>query len=245
MTEMLRELVSLSRSMQALASAQALLSGVPEHMREVHEAYNAAQAEIAVLEADSESAGLARRQAEAAVGDAQDKLKKYQQQVARVRNQREYGAILSEIDLAKQELKRIEEAALSALERAEETARQLVARREGFTDLATQYQQELAKWEAEKPEVARRAAALAREVEEFKALLPRPIVAQLVRIFDRYHGDTLAVVHRVARPGTQAIWHCSSCNYQVRPQIALEIRAKGTIVQCEGCKRFLRPDDEA
>ncbi len=241
---MLRELVSLSRSMQALASAQALLSGVPEHMRAVHDAYTAAETAIAALEAESDAATLARRQAEAAVGDAQEKLKKFQQQVARVRNQREYGAILTEIDAAKQQLKQLEEAALAALEKSDVVARSLAEKKEGFGGLAAEYQAELAKWEAEKPEVASQAAALEHEVEGLKAALPRPIVAQLVRIFERYRGDTLAVVHRVARPGSQTIWHCSSCNYQVRPQVALEIRAKGTIVQCEACKRFLRPEDE-
>lgn len=242
---MLRELVSLSRSMQALASAQALLSGVPEHMRAVHDAYTAAGTEIAALEAESEAATLARRQADSAVSDAQEKLKKFQQQVARVRNQREYGAILSEIDAAKQQLKQLEEAALGTLEKSEDVARRLAEKKAGFGGLVAEYQTELAKWEAEKPEVASQAAALEHEVEKLKAMLPRPVVAQLVRIFERYRGDTLAVVHRVARPGAQTIWHCSSCNYQVRPQVALEIRAKGPIVQCEACKRFLRPEDEA
>ncbi len=72
-----------------------------------------------------------------------------------------------------------------------------------------------------------------------------PFLGHLRRIFERYKGDTLAVVRKVERPGAQAIWHCSSCNYQIRPQVAVEIRSRGTIVQCEGCKRFLRVEENA
>ena len=60
-----------------------------------------------------------------------------------------------------------------------------------------------------------------------------------------YRGETLALLKRAERTGATAIWHCGSCNYQIRPQVAVEIRSRGAIVQCGGCKRFLRPDESA
>jgi len=245
MTDMISQLVHLSRSMQSLASASALLAGVPESMRALHEEFTSAKAELDVLDASATQAALDRRQAEAAIADAQEKLKHFQQQVSKVRNQREYGALLTEIDGVKQQSKALEDAALAAFASSEEIARELAERRAGFADLEARYQAELLNWEAEKPMVAERAAAYKAEVEALEVGLPRPVVGHLRRIFERYKGDTLAMVRRVERPGAQAIWHCSSCNYQIRPQVAVEIRSRGTIVQCEGCKRFLRIDDNA
>ena len=54
----------------------------------------------------------------------------------------------------------------------------------------------------------------------------------------------MALVQSVERAGGATIWHCSSCNYQVRPQVAVEIRTHGAIVQCDGCRRFLHFQDE-
>jgi predicted nucleic acid-binding Zn-ribbon protein len=228
--------------MQLLASDTALLSGVPEEMRALHEEYTRDNLALQALAQEAEAAALERRKAEGAIADAQEKLKHFQQQVSRVRNQREYGALLTEIDNAKQSSRALEESALAALERAEELGKELAARREAFGELEARYRAELEKWEAEKPRVAERAAARKAEVESLQQGLPRPILGHLQRIFDRYRGEVIAVVRRVERTGAAPIWHCSHCNYQIRPQVAVEIRTKGAIVQCEGCKRFLRAE---
>ena len=246
MTNSLEQLIDLSRSMQALATETALLAGVPDDMRALHDEFVAARAAIEALVADVESAALERRKAEGAIADAQEKLKHFQQQVGRVRNQREYGALLTEIDAAKQQSKLLEEAALATLERSETVGKELDERRAQFTQLESRYNEALVEWEAEKPHVAARVAGHRADVERLQAGIPRPILGHLQRIFDRYRGEVLSVLRKVERPGAGLpIWHCSSCNYQIRPQVAVEIRGKGTIVQCEGCKRFLRPEDAA
>ena len=243
MTDALAQLVRLTTAMQLLAADTALLAGVPDDMRALHEEFTRERAAVEGLAADADTAALDRRKAEGAIADAQEKLKHFQQQVSRVRNQREYGALLTEIDNAKQSSRVLEEAALAALERADELSKELETRRAAFTELEARYAAELAKWEAEKPRVAERAAARRAEVEALQQGLPRPILGHLQRIFDRYRGEVLTNLRRVERTGAVAIWHCSSCNYQIRPQVAVEIRTKGAIVQCEGCKRFLRIED--
>jgi predicted nucleic acid-binding Zn-ribbon protein len=213
-------------------------------MRALHEEHVQARTEIAALEAAAESAALQRRTAEGAVADAQEKLKMFQQQVSRVRNQREYGAILSEIDQAKTLLRSLEEGALAALERVEAAGRDLEVRRSTFTELDARYQEGIARWEAEKPTVARRAADLERESVALKSELPRPVVANFLRIVERLPGGAMAAIRRAERPGGQSLWHCAACNYQIRPQVALEIRTKGSILQCDSCRRFLFSEGE-
>jgi predicted nucleic acid-binding Zn-ribbon protein len=245
MTDSLQQLIRLCQSMQLLAADTALLAGVPDEMRALHEEFTRESAALEKLEQDAESAALERRKADAAIADAQEKQKHFQQQVGRVRNQREYGALLTEIDNAKQNAKALEEGALSALERSEELVKELAARRQAFGELEGRYQEAMARWEAEKPEVARRAAERQADVKALEEGLPRPVLAHLKRIFERYRGEALSLLKRAERTGAAAIWHCGSCNYQIRAQVAVEIRTRGAIVQCEGCKRFLRPEDAA
>jgi predicted nucleic acid-binding Zn-ribbon protein len=239
MTDLVSRLRQFDRTLAELRRASTLLAGVPDSMRALHDEHTAARAALEALEAAAEAAALDRRTAEAAIADAQEKLKHFQQQVSRVRNQREYGAILSEIDQAKTQLRSLEEAALAALDKAETTVRELETRREGFAELATRYDAEMVAWVAEKPSVAAEVARLEAAANELRGGLPKPVVVQFVRIVERYSGVAMAEVKRAERPGQSAIWHCGVCNFQIRPQVALEIRLRGAIVQCDGCRRFL------
>ena len=243
MSDPLRRLLDFHRLSRELGAARELLAGVPDEMRALHDEFTAERAVLDELEGAALEAKKRRIAAEGAVTDAQERLRKFQQQVSRVRNQREYGALLHEIDTAKNDVKRYEEETLAALEAAETTARELASRRAAFTDLESRYAEGLAAWEAKKPDVARRAEELSAQADAARGELAKPVVAQYERIAARYRGAALSLLRRQEGPGNQSFWFCSTCNYQIRPQVAVEIRTRGTIVQCEGCKRFLRAED--
>jgi predicted nucleic acid-binding Zn-ribbon protein len=108
--------------------------------------------------------------------------------------------------------------------------------------VSRRYQAALADWEAKKPAVAAEVRALEAQVAEKQAELPRQVVAQYDRIAVKYKGDVLTSVRRAERPNGAVIWHCATCNYQLRSQLALEVRNR-RVVQCDGCKRFLLAED--
>jgi hypothetical protein len=243
MTDLAARIVVYHRLARDLAAATARLEGVPEEMRALHEEYSAARASIAALEQSSDEAALARRQKEAAVAEAQEKLKKFQAQVSRVRKQNEYVALLSEIDQAKNSLRLSEESAIEALARAEQLAGELATLKSGFSGLEQSYQAALADWEAKKPQVAEEVRALSEQVAGHRSDLPKPIAMQYDRIADKYKGDVLTTVQRTERPNGAVIWHCATCNYQLRSQLALEVRTKGAVVVCDGCRRLLLRGD--
>ena len=160
MNDLLQRLIEFHRTARELAATRALLAGVPEEMRALHDEFTAAKEALGALEATARETRKARVAAEGAISDAQEKLRKFQQQVPRVRNQREYAALLTEIDGAKAEIKRLEEQALGALEAADRSIEELEARKAAFVDLEARYAEELAAWEARKPGVAHHASEL-------------------------------------------------------------------------------------
>jgi predicted nucleic acid-binding Zn-ribbon protein len=245
MRDLAPRLAVYHRLVRELAGAHARLAGVPEEMRALHDEYTAARGEIDSLAALAEEAKRERIAREGAVAEAQEKLRKFQQQVPMVRNQREYGALLTEIDTAKASLRSLEEAVLETLERAETAARSLEERRAGFADVEARHATALAEWEAKKPEVAAEARGLEREIAALREELPKPLVVSYGRLAERYRGEALAPLARVERAGGSVLWACSSCNFQVRSQVALEIRTHGAVVQCDGCRRFLYAEDGA
>jgi predicted nucleic acid-binding Zn-ribbon protein len=240
MNQNLETIVELQRSLIELGAAEKRLHGIPDWMRELHDEHAARKAEIELLEETADAASRDRRAAESAVADAQEKLKKYQQQINRVSTQREYGALLHEIDTVKGEIGGFEEQAFSSLERHEQAQRDLAAQRESFKELDARYAAELGRWEGEKPEVEGQVEALRAQIATLKQRLPRTMVWQFERILERNPGRALAAVRLIEGPrrGPRE-WHCAVCNYRVRPQVVVEIRNGEGLVQCDSCKRIL------
>ena len=244
MSNHLETIVSLQHHLNVEQDTERQLAGIPAWMSDLHEEHARARAEIDALDAAAEAAGRDRRAAEAAIADTQEKLKHYQQQMSMVRNQREYGALLQEIDGAKAALRKLEEEALSALEKAESAERARTEKEAGFAGLGARYEEGLARWEAEKPALRAQLEATQAAIAALRAQLAPGVRAQFERIFERLKGDAIAPLRRAERAGGPNLWHCGRCNYQVRPQVAVEIRATGALVQCESCKRLLYPESE-
>jgi predicted nucleic acid-binding Zn-ribbon protein len=215
-------------------------------MRELHDEHETRRAEIETVEAAAEEAARERRTAEAAVQDSQEKLKKYQQQINKVSTQREYGALLQEIDTVKGQITAGEQQAFSSLEAAEKSQKDLETLRETFREIEGRYAAEQSRWEAEKPEIARQVAELQGRIATLRQQLPRNVLSQFERILERYPAGAVAPVRIIERPGQrQREWHCAACNYRVRPQVVVEIRNSGNLVQCDSCKRILYVEEEA
>ena len=245
MNQTLQNILELQTALSGLREAEQRLHGIPDWMRELHDEHERRKAEIQTTEASAEEAAKLRRTAEAAVQDAQEKLKKYQQQINKVSTQREYGALLQEIDTVKGQITSQEEQAFSSLERSEQAQKDLEALRESFREIEERYAAEMTRWEAEKPGIARQVEDFKARIDDLKKALARPLVSQFERILDRYPTGAVAAVRLIDRPGQkQREWHCSACNYRVRPQVVVEIRNGSSLVQCESCKRILFFEEE-
>lgn len=242
----LDSIVSLQQTLSELAAARQRLDGIPDWMTELHSEYSTRKAEIDQEEQVAEESDRLRREAEAAVADSQEKLKHYQGQVSQVTTQREYGALLKEIDTVKENIKTAEEQAINSIESHEQAREKLEKLQADFEDLDQRYKAELSKWEAEKPEVEAKAGELESKAEELKSGLSRGVLSLFERLYSRTNGDALAEVHKLANAKGTAMWHCGACSFNVRPMIAMEVRG-GNILHCDSCKRILfwvEPDPE-
>ncbi len=245
MTAPLDAIVALQTTLTELTAASERLNSIPDWMRELHEEHSQRKAEIDAVAMVGTEAERERREAEAAVSDAQEKHQQYQQQIGKVSTQREYGALLKEIDTVKSQIRTSEQKALEALERIEEAQQQLTVQEEGFSELDERYQTELAKWESEKPAVADLIKDLTGRCELLRSEVPRNTLTLFDRIYERYDGQAMARVHSIQIARGNTMWHCDACSYNVRPQTVVEIRNGGAVSQCEGCKRILFWQDEA
>ena len=246
---MARDLDSLVRLQEVLTEAKKireLLAGVPDSMKELLEEHQAHSSTIERLKEEIQEGELDRRSAEAAAEDAQARLSRFQEQVSLVSTQREYGSLLKEIDGAKEQLSSNEDLALASLETTDEARAQLETESSRFEEVDARYQEQLLVWEKEKPSVARSLQDLEAEEEQLREALPRQLIVRFERLYERLSGQPLAAILRVEKSArTPAMWHCTNCNYRVRPQVVFAIRNNGTLNQCESCQRFLFWQDDS
>ena len=241
----LDSLVQLQLALKEADTARRQLADLPDSMREVHAQHRAAVETMRRLEEQIESDEHERRIAEAAAGDANLKLGQYQEQINRVTTQREYGALLKEIDAVKAKVGGHEEEALAVIERIEGARRELEQVRGEFTSLDQRYREQLELWEQERPSVVARLEDVERDIVRLRAHIPNHLLRQFELLFQRLDGDALSTVAKMqAVARGPVVWHCSVCNYRVRPQVIVEIKTNGALVQCERCHRFLRVEDQ-
>ena len=239
MSGYLDAIVTLQQTLNELSAANQRLSSIPDWMKELHEEHSEQKARIDAVVAEAEAAEQERREAEGALADAEEKQKRYQEQLGRVSTQREYGALLKEIDTTKSQATSSEQAAIEAAERKEESDAKLEELRAAFRDLDERYNAELKKWESEKPAVADAVTRLSARTEELRTTVPRNYLVLFDRIFERGNGAALARIQKFKVARGNAMWHCEVCSYNVRPQVVVEIRDQGTLNQCDSCKRIL------
>ncbi len=247
MARQLDTVVALQQALDKLTELDESLAGVPPEMRELHDEYTARKAEIDALEATIQEAETQRRAAEAGSQDCDVRLAHFQKQVNRVRTQREYSAILQEIDTVRAESRAFEEQALAAMEQQENAESELAPLREAFTEIDAQYAVEAEKWEEARPGVEQQAESTRARIAELRESLPPGSLAVFERLYERTGGQALAQVAPVDRGIARGpeMWNCLACHYNVRPQSVVEIRNHGALVHCDSCKRLLYIEESA
>ena len=185
---------------------------------------------------DTAKAGLdaTRKETRAREKDLEDnqvKRQKFEGQLYQVKTNKEYSAVLAEIEEVKQQKSKIEEEILTLMERQERLAGEIkdaegglkAAESEGAV-AEKQLRERLAAVEAELGGVKGERASVARG-------LPANVLTDYDRLLRARSG--LAIVP-VLKPNL-----CGACRMTVTPQRLQELRAQNALLACESCGRYL------
>jgi predicted nucleic acid-binding Zn-ribbon protein len=171
----------------------------------------------------------ARRAIEKDLAAIQSRLSKFKDQLMEVKTNKEYTAMLKEIEAAQTEVRRLEDLILERMLEHDELAAtqkaaeaQLAADRAAVADERRTLEEETARSERQLEESV---SARARVVAEVSAA-----VLSIYEAVREKRGTAVAEV----RGG-----YCSACHVRIRPQVANELRRNDIIFQCESCKRVL------
>jgi uncharacterized protein len=168
-----------------------------------------------------------------------EQLQKYQGQLMQVRTNKEYSAMLNEIDAARKAVRTLEERTLDLEEKLEETKKELAARDEALPAERAEHEAKIGGWREFQAACDAEIAKLKAEVAEIEKGLPPRLLTQFRTIFGRRRG---VAVCRISGP------HCPACNVRLRPAFwqTIRLRSDREILTCESCQRILVfTEDEA
>jgi predicted nucleic acid-binding Zn-ribbon protein len=171
-----------------------------------------------------------RREKERQLSSSQEKIKKTEGRMSEVKTNKEYQALLTEIETIKGASSREEEEILQVLEEIDELKKDLSKREKEVAVL-------LEKIEAEKKMIQERTAqdeiAWKKQMER-REVLSKQIESKLNKLYNTLKEKRQGVGVVNVRQET-----CQGCFVHIPPQMFIEVQKNKEIIRCPNCNRML------
>jgi hypothetical protein len=182
-----------------------------------------------------ESLEKTRRQKEGHLNTEQEKIKRAEGRMSEVKTNKEYQALLSEIDTIKESNSRIEEEILQVMDEIDELKKDLSKREKEMGST-------LEKIEGERKKLQEKTAqgekAWSERVER-RELLSKQIESKLVKLYGTLKEKRQGVGVVSVKNET-----CQGCFLNVPPQMFIEVQKNNALVRCPHCNRILYWDGD-
>ena len=214
-----------------VAGLERKLEAIPARIQVIQNGLRQAKSDVDAIRGKLEAARKDMRTKEKDLEYQAAQRKKLEAKLYEVKTNKEYSAVLAEIEGAKVEKNRIEEEILGLMELHERLGREVVEGDARVRPMEAEagVQEAAAAEELRALEVDLEAAR--NERESVARDVPRDVLAQYGRLLKVRAGLAVALV------GSNGF--CSGCRVALTPQRFNEVRQSSQIFVCENCGRFL------
>jgi predicted nucleic acid-binding Zn-ribbon protein len=225
----LEKLVHLHHVESELGRVESELADIPRIRKELASRLEADRGRLDAARATLETSQKTRKAHEAAVQDLEAKRSKYKGQLMEVKTNKEYTAMLHEIEAVEREIRSREDQILEEMERAEAVVQDVRREEATFKLVEQEAKTEGAGLDAREAKLGKDASGLQVERDKVAASVPE---------------DSLHVYHRVAKLRGTGVAEardgmCQACHMKLRLQIWVEVKKNEALYQCESCSRVL------
>jgi hypothetical protein len=225
-----QKLIDLQEVDSRMSALRAEIAALPKEVAQIEAKLAGSKTVVEKAQSAIKADDTARRKHESDIKDQQEKISKYRDQSLKVKTNQEYKALLSEIEHADNEIRKLEDKILEIMVAAD-TRKEALKQAEGVLKADT------AENEKEKAHAREQTAQDEKELAELttrRDQLRLGINDDTLVHYDRLlksRGSALAAVH-----GDQM---CSACRVLLRPQVHQDVMKGDEILICDSCKRIL------
>ena len=203
---------------------------IPEEISELDQTLDDKRKSVEELDSLVNEGNKQRVLLEGDVESFKDKLSKYKTQLMEVKTNKEYQAMLHEIENTNQEIRTIEDQILEQMMKVEESEQQLG---EAKQKLSTQ-ESLLSKKRDELESSGLKIQGNIDQLKDEKDQLEKQIQDELLQQYKK-----IALARNQIALAEAKNQSCQACHVPLRPQLFNEIKANQKIITCESCNRIL------
>jgi uncharacterized protein len=227
----LQTLINLQAIDTRIAGLEADAARLPREIAAIHAAVEDAKKNAEQAKARLDAARKDQRAKEKDREVVQAKRSKNEARLYEVKTNKEYSAVLIEIEEIKQEKARMEEEVLVLMEAQERLTGDIREADARFKQRESEGRGQEATLKEQLRGIETDLAGVRTERKELAGKLPANILADYDRILRARAG--LALVP-VTKPN-----FCGACRMTITPQRLQELRAQSSLIPCESCGRYL------
>ncbi len=228
--DQLRSLVRLQDLVLEIRNSQQVVEQAPAKIEEIEGAFRERNAEYVAVKERFDALETDQKARSTELTELEANRKKYMDDLMNVQNQREYAAMLREIDTVKAHIAEHEEAILRDMEEIETVKSELSDHESHIQEERRRVQKEHADVEAGAEDARKLIVKQQGERKAIEDALPK----NLVFIVHRLEGGRQGQFLSKAEDGV-----CQSCYVRMRPQVFQEIKLSVKVHACGNCKRLL------
>jgi uncharacterized protein len=233
--EGLRQLVRLQEVMVAGEALAERIAAIPAEVARLEKALLAAQEESEKARAGLQEMQKDRRRLEGELMAIEAKISKYQTQLLDVKTNKEYQAMLHEIETCRAERAAHDERILLEMEETEKRAAAQRAMEDRLKERRRATEEGKKRLDDQAEALRREKADLEAEGRRLAATVPPDYLDPFMKVARQRKGLALVAVREEL---------CGGCHVRVMPKLIQMVRRATGLIACDSCKRFLYvPDD--
>jgi predicted nucleic acid-binding Zn-ribbon protein len=225
----LEQLVRLQHAESELKRAESIRSDLPRRRAESAAALEAEKTRLTAAREAVDNGQKNRRRLEGELQDLEAKRSKYKGQLMDVKTNKEYTAMLHEIEGVEREIRAREDLILAEMESAETLTAEVKREEQAFKLADEAAKTRGREMDEEEKKVQAETARLMAERDEIAKVIPQ----HLLDLFNRV-ARVRGIAVSEAKDGK-----CSQCHLTLRPQTYLDLKRGDELFQCVQCNRIL------
>ncbi len=236
MNEHLKNLIRLQELMLAVENLEERIAAVPAEVARLEKDLLAMQDEVKAARARLDDLQKDRRRLESDLMGVEAKIQKYQSQLLEIKTNKEYQAMLTEIESCRSERTALDEKILLEMEEGDRRDEEFRALEKRLDERERETREGKRRLDEQVAGMRREKEALEKERESLAASIPGHFLEPFTRVARQRKGLALVAVRDEL---------CGGCHVRVMPKLIQQVRRATALIACDSCKRYLYVPEDA
>jgi predicted nucleic acid-binding Zn-ribbon protein len=230
MDEQLGLLIQLQEVDSKIRSLMEQKKRLPEFLADLDQKREANKANLESVKETLAAAQKNKRDRDQDLEAGVQKVEKLKARSSEIKNNKEYQALLKEIETGEKDNKAIEDDILVLMEKIDEAASKITIAEQRSREEEAVLQAEQQQREADFAKMAEDLKEIERERQKVVAAIKPDILGQYEKLLNTKAGIAIAEARNES---------CSGCFMSIPPQIFVNVKKNNTILTCPNCHRIL------